>query len=177
MQETPGSWVGKIPWRRDRLPTLVFMGFPGGSESKEFGHNVGDLGLISGFERDPRRRHGNPLQYSGLEYPHGQRSLVGYNPWGCKELDMTEQLNWTERCLYYIFFYYLSWQTYPHAHLTRTQESSCLYGTQFYDFTFEMTEREEAATSDAPDLFQPFSWPQTFLPMHSPSRIWYLITQ
>ena len=24
---------------------------------------------------------------------HGQRILVGYNPWGCKELDMTEQLN------------------------------------------------------------------------------------
>ena len=21
---------------------------------------------------------------------HGQRSLVGYSPWGCKELDMTE---------------------------------------------------------------------------------------
>ena len=24
---------------------------------------------------------------------HGQRSLVGYSPWGCKELDATEQLN------------------------------------------------------------------------------------
>ena len=23
----------------------------------------------------------------------GQRSLVGYSPWGCKKLDMTEQLN------------------------------------------------------------------------------------
>ena len=23
---------------------------------------------------------------------HGQRSLVGYSPWGCKELDTTEQL-------------------------------------------------------------------------------------
>ena len=23
---------------------------------------------------------------------HGQRSLPGYNPWGCKELDMTKQL-------------------------------------------------------------------------------------
>ena len=27
---------------------------------------------------------------------HGQRSLVGYSPWGCKELDMTEQLTWRE---------------------------------------------------------------------------------
>ena len=25
------SWVGKIPWRRDRLPTPVFLGFPCGS--------------------------------------------------------------------------------------------------------------------------------------------------
>ena len=23
---------------------------------------------------------------------HGQRSLPGYNPWGCKELDVTKQL-------------------------------------------------------------------------------------
>ena len=27
---------------------------------------------------------------------HGQRSLVGYSPWGCKELDMTEQLTHRE---------------------------------------------------------------------------------
>ena len=27
-------WVGKIPWRRDRLPTPVFLGFPGGSDGK-----------------------------------------------------------------------------------------------------------------------------------------------
>ena len=33
----------------------------------------------------------NPLQYSCLENPHGQRSLVGYSPWDCKELDMTER--------------------------------------------------------------------------------------
>ena len=29
------SWIGKIPWRRDRLPTPVFLGFPGGSADKE----------------------------------------------------------------------------------------------------------------------------------------------
>ena len=32
---------------------------------------------------------GNPLQYSCLEKSHGWRSLVGYSPWGHKELDMT----------------------------------------------------------------------------------------
>ena len=37
--------------------------------------------------------HGNPLQYSCLENPHGQRNLAGYSPWGCKESDTTEQLS------------------------------------------------------------------------------------
>ena len=34
--------------------------------------------------------NGNPLQYSCLEKSHGQRSLVGYSPWGCRESDRTE---------------------------------------------------------------------------------------
>ena len=46
-------WVGKSPWRREWLPTPVFL--PG-----EF---------------------------------HGQRSLVGYSPWGHRDLDTTEQLS------------------------------------------------------------------------------------
>ena len=33
--------------------------------------------------------HGDPFQYPCLENPHGQRSLVGYGSWGCKESDMT----------------------------------------------------------------------------------------
>ena len=36
--------------------------------------------------------NGNPLQYSCLENPHGQSSLAGYSPLGCKELDITERL-------------------------------------------------------------------------------------
>ena len=43
------TWVGKIPWRRDKPPTPVFMGFPGGTDSKESTHNAGDLGLIPGL--------------------------------------------------------------------------------------------------------------------------------
>ena len=79
------SWDWKIPWRRDRLPIAVFMGFPGGADGKESACNAGDLGLIPGLRRAPGRGHGNPLQYSCLENPHGQRSLAGYSPWGCKE--------------------------------------------------------------------------------------------
>ena len=38
----------KIHWRMDRLPTPVFLGFPGGSDGKESSCNVGDLGLVPG---------------------------------------------------------------------------------------------------------------------------------
>ena len=51
--------------------------FPGGSDSKESACNAGDLGSIPGLERSSGGGHGNPLQYSCLENPHGQRSLVG----------------------------------------------------------------------------------------------------
>ena len=87
------SQVEKFPWRRDRLPTPVFLGFPGGSDSKQSSCSAGDLDLIPGLGRSTGGRHGNPLQYSCLENPHGQRSLTGYSPWGCKESDMTEWLS------------------------------------------------------------------------------------
>jgi len=68
MQEIPfSSWVRKIRWRRDRLPTPIFLGFPCGSAGKESTCNVGDLGLILGFDRSPGGGKGYPLQYSGLE--------------------------------------------------------------------------------------------------------------
>ena len=57
----------KIPWRRDRLPTPVFLGFPGDSAGEESASNAGDLGSIPGWGRSPGEGHGNPLQYSGLQ--------------------------------------------------------------------------------------------------------------
>ena len=72
---------------RNRLPTPVFLGFPDGLAGKKSACNVGNLGSIAGLGRVPGGGHGNPLQYSCLENPHGQRSLAGYSPWGHKELD------------------------------------------------------------------------------------------
>ena len=69
---------------------IFLLGFPGGLAGKESACNVGDLGLILGLGRSPGEEHGNPLQYSFLENSHGQKSLVGYGPWGLKELDTTE---------------------------------------------------------------------------------------
>jgi len=61
------------------------LGFPGGSDGKESASNAGDLGSIPGLRRSPGEGHDNPLQYSCLENPHGQRSLAGYSPRGHKE--------------------------------------------------------------------------------------------
>ena len=49
----------------------VFLGFPSSSDSKESACNAGDLGSIPGLERSPGIVHGNSLQYSCLENPHG----------------------------------------------------------------------------------------------------------
>ena len=74
---------------------------PGGSDGKESACNAGDSGSNPGLGRSPEEGNGNPLPYSCLENPHGQRSLVGCSPWGHKKLDMTERLNPTPcLCVY-----------------------------------------------------------------------------
>ena len=40
-----------------------------------------------------RRRQWQPTPVLLPGKSHGQRSLVGYSPWGCEELDMTERLH------------------------------------------------------------------------------------
>ena len=54
--------------------------------------DAGDVGLIPGLGRSSGEGNGNSRQYFLPEKSHGQRSLVGYSPWGQKELDMTEQV-------------------------------------------------------------------------------------
>ena len=55
--------------------------FPGGSDGTESACKCRRSG-ISGLGRSPGGGHGNPFQYSYLENPPGQKSLVGYSPWG-----------------------------------------------------------------------------------------------
>ena len=80
-------------WERNVLYSSLtpLMGFPGSSTSKESVCSAGDLSSIPGLGPSPEGGHGNPFQYSCLENPHGQRSLVGYSPWGSKESDTTEK--------------------------------------------------------------------------------------
>ena len=70
----------------------VEMGFLNGSDGKEPTCNAGDPGSIPGWGRFPGGANGNP---TGVFLPgksHGQRNLVGYSPWGCKESDTTESV-------------------------------------------------------------------------------------
>ena len=75
-------------WRRDRLPTPGFLGFPCGSAGKESAFNVGDLGLILGLGRSHGEGKGYLLQYSGLE-----NSMDCIVQRICKESDNTEHLS------------------------------------------------------------------------------------
>ena len=63
------SWVRKIVWRRDGLPTPSFLGFACGSAGKESAYNARDLGSIPGLGRSPGEGNGNPHQYSCLKNP------------------------------------------------------------------------------------------------------------
>ena len=68
MQETLVQFLGQEDSRkRDRLPTSVFLGFPGDSAGKESTCNAGDLGSIPELGRYPGEGKGYPLQSSGLE--------------------------------------------------------------------------------------------------------------
>ena len=62
---------------------------PCDSVGKDSACKAGDLGSISGLVRSPGDGKGYPLQYFGLE------NSMDYtvNPWGHKELDMTERLS------------------------------------------------------------------------------------
>ena len=70
----------EVEKQREACSDSRSMGFPGGSDSKEFTCNAEDLGSVPGLGRSPGGGHSNPLQYSCLENPHGQMSLEGYSP-------------------------------------------------------------------------------------------------
>ena len=70
------------------------MGFPSSSVAKNLPANAGDARDV--VRKIPWSRKWKPIPEFLPGKFHGQRSLVGYGPWGRKELDTTERLNWTE---------------------------------------------------------------------------------
>ena len=65
----------------------------GDSDGRESACNAGDQGLIPGSGRSPGGPKWQPTPVFLPEKSHGQRSLVGYSPWGHRDLDMTGQLS------------------------------------------------------------------------------------
>ena len=76
-----------------RYPANITMELPRWLSGKESACQCRRCGFNPWVGMIPGGGNGNPLQYSCLENHHGQRSLVGYSPWSCKELDMTEWLS------------------------------------------------------------------------------------
>ena len=68
---------------------MCLLGFLGGLDGKESTRNVGDLDLIPGWGRPLGGGMGTTPVFLPGEF-HGQVSLAGSSPWGCKESDMTE---------------------------------------------------------------------------------------
>ena len=95
---------GKIHWRRDRLPTPVFLGFPCGSAGKESACSAGDLDSINKLGRFPGEGKGYPFQYSGLENSMDCT-------WGRKESDTTEWLTLSLPCI--LNLYISLWSCWP----------------------------------------------------------------
>ena len=88
------SWARKIPWKGIGYPLQY-------SWASLVAQMVKNLPAVWEMWVQPLGWE-DPLEegmatYSCLENPHGQRSMVGSSPWGCKELDMTERLRtWYE---------------------------------------------------------------------------------
>ena len=80
--------VGSLPKVSEEVLRVRVLGFPGGSDGKESVCSAGNLGSI------PWRREWLPTTVSLPGEFCGQRSLVGYSPWGHKEsgTDTTEWL-------------------------------------------------------------------------------------
>ena len=77
------------------------------------------LGSISGLERFPWRRKWQPTPVFLPGKSHGQRSLVGYSSWGCKESDPTE-------------YTHTHTHTHTHAHTPRFSSFASILECNFY---------------------------------------------
>ena len=85
------------------LPYLAHTVEDCGSEGKASAYIVGDPGSIPGSGRSSGEVKWPPTPVLLPGKSHGQRSPVGYSPWGHKESDTTERLHFTsvEDCGYH----------------------------------------------------------------------------
>ena len=72
---------------------IYFVDFPGGSDGKASAYSAGELDSIPGSGRSSGVGKWQPTPVLLPGKSHGQRSIVGYSPWGCKESHTTERLH------------------------------------------------------------------------------------
>ena len=88
-----GRWEGDSREGTNVYIPMADLCCPGSTDGKESACNVGDVGSIPGLGRPPWRRAWQPTPVFLSGESQGQRSLVGYSPWGHKESDAAEQLS------------------------------------------------------------------------------------
>ena len=160
-------------WSTVDFFTIWAISFPGSSPGKESACNARDAGLIHGSESSPGGGHGNPVQYSCLENPYGQRSLVGYSPWRHKELDMTERLS-TAQSVYNLVL----------VSALKQGDSVIQIHTYSFSYCFALCFIQFSSVAQScPTLFNPMNRSTPGLPVHHqlpeftqtqrPSNRWY----
>ena len=101
-------WVGKIPWRRDRLPTPVFFLFPCGSAGKVSACNVGDLGSVPGLGRSPEEGNGNHSHFLAWRIPWTVQSMGSQS---VRHDWVTFTFTFLSHCTSQLFIYrYIMWK-------------------------------------------------------------------
>ena len=96
---------------------LCSMGFPGGSVEKNLPAMKGSLLWVQYLGRFPWKRKWQPTSVFLPGEFHGQKCLVDYSPWGCKQLDTTEHA-----CIHSYFkycgslMYIIYTHVYTHTH-------------------------------------------------------------
>ena len=79
------QYLGLLMWRTESLEKILMLGKIEGRRSGWQDEMVGWHHQLDGHEFE-----------QALGVSDGQRTLACYSPWGRKELDMTEQVKWTE---------------------------------------------------------------------------------
>ena len=83
------------------LYSVCYMGFPGGISGKELAcqcRRHKRRGFNPWVRKIPWSREWQPTPIFLLGKSHGQRSLVGYSPWGLEEWDTTERAHTHTQC-------------------------------------------------------------------------------